>query len=274
MEQVSQWVNHRIRLNETVVIEDEVAIEDAKAKGAMALFGEKYGNHVRTIQAGEDSYELCGGNHVNRTGDLGSFVIVAESAVAAGIRRIEALAGASAEMRIASDRQCLTHILQHLKIDPARALSRVHALQDEIKQLKKALQKARKEGGGVNLEQLIAQQKQVQDLSYIATQVALTDRKALATVMDHLRERCPRAVSILLAVNEEGSQVMVSVGVGHELKKSSRIHAGNIIKKVAPLVGGKGGGRPDFANGAGQSVDQIPHALEQIPNILNEMLAV
>lgn len=270
---ITQWVNHHIRLNEPVDIHSDVPIEDAKAKGAMALFGEKYGSHVRTIQAGGDSFELCGGNHVERTGDIGSFLILSESGVAAGVRRIEAVVGEAADQRISNDRDCLSEIMQSLKSDQARVLTRVNTLQDEVKQLKKALDKARKEGGGVNLDQVLSQVVKVNDIDFIVTQVSVTDRKALSTLMDTIRERKPHAVTLLMAVDESNEKVMLSAGIGHELKKDRRFNAGKLIKAMAPLVDGKGGGRPDFANGAGNSVEKIPAALAQAPNVLAEISA-
>jgi alanyl-tRNA synthetase len=265
---VQRWVNERIRRNEEVLISEGVSLEEAKSQGAMALFGEKYGDSVRTVRAGADSFELCGGNHVARTGDIGIFLITSESGVAAGVRRLEAVVGHAAEALIHSERRLLREVTQRLKTDQARLIDRVDAIQDEMKQLKKALEKARKGGGGLDIDALLSTSTEVSGVSFISANVDAADRKTLAALMDTLRERRPTAMFLLGAIEEESGKVMLTAGVGHELKKDKRLHAGKLIGAVSLLVGGRGGGRPDFANGGGTEASSLPEAISKAPTLL------
>jgi len=270
---VEAWVNERIRRNDEVVIRDGVPIEEARAEGAMALFGEKYGDSVRTIRAGGDSFELCGGNHASRTGDIGSFVITGESGVAAGVRRVEAVVGHAAEALISEERATLREACQGLKTDRVRLIERIAALQEELKQTKKALDKARKGGGGLDLDALWGGATEVSGVSFLAAQVDLPDRKSLAALMDSLRERKPKGMFLLAAIEEDSGKVMLTAGVGHELKADKRLHAGKLIGLSSPIVGGKGGGRPDFANGGGTEPEQLSTLIERAPSLLAELLS-
>lgn len=254
---VERWVNERIRRNESVVIRDHVPIAEAQAEGAMALFGEKYGDEVRTIRAGSDSFELCGGNHVRRTGDIAYFVITAETGVAAGVRRLEAVVGAAAERLVQGDRDVLRSLGQALKTTPERISERVEAMQEEIRQLKKALKKARQSGGGIDLDAIIRSAVDVEGTRFAAARVDLGDRDSLGAALEALRERAPELVVLLGSIEEDSGKVMLTAGVGHQLKKNKRLHVGQLIRAVAPIVGGKGGGRPDFANGGGVDASQL-----------------
>ena len=270
---VESWVNERIRRNESIVIRDEVPIAEAQAEGAMALFGEKYGDYVRTIKAGKDSFELCGGNHAERTGDIAYFTITSESGVAAGVRRLEAVVGEAAEKLIQEERGLLRQLTQSLKTDNARILERTEALQAEVRQLKKALDKARKSGAGADLDAIIKGAVEVGGAPFAAARVDLGDRASLAAAMDKLRERSPNGAFLLVAVEEESGKVMLTAGVGHELKKDKRFHAGKLISKLSPLVGGKGGGRPDFANGGGTDASGIEALVQQASEAWASILA-
>lgn len=254
---VERWVNARIRKNEAIIIRDGVPIEEAQADGAMALFGEKYGDSVRTIRAGADSFELCGGNHARYTGDIAQFVITSESGVAAGVRRVEAVVAEAAEALIQEERSLLRQLGQSLKTDQARLIERTEALQAEVRQLKKALEKARRGGGGVDLEGIIRGATEIGGAPFAAAKLDLADRESLAAALDSLREKAPNAAFLLAAIEEESGKVMLTAGVGHELKKDNRFHAGKLIGALSPLVGGKGGGRPDFANGGGVDASGI-----------------
>ncbi|MEE2643725.1 MAG: alanine--tRNA ligase [Myxococcota bacterium] len=261
LEQVERWVNTRIRRNELVDIQEGVPLEEARAQGAAALFGEKYGDEVRTIRAGSDSFELCGGNHVERTGDIGAFVITSQSGVAAGVRRIEAVVGHAAEALVREERGALRAICEQLKSNRERGLERVVALQDELKQLKKALEQAQRGGGGVDLEALLKRIELISGVPFLATEVSVSDRKALSGLMDALRERRPEGVFFL--VGREEDKALLAAGLGHKLKKDKRLHAGKIIQQVAPLLDGRGGGRPDFAQGGGNNLQRLPEALQE-----------
>ncbi len=229
----------------------------------MALFGEKYGDQVRTIRAGADSFELCGGNHAHRTGDIAYFTITSESGVAAGVRRVEAVVGEAAEELIQGERRLLREVGQTLKTDQARLIERLDSLQGEVRQLKKALEKARKSGGGADLEGIIRGAVDVGGAPFSVAKVELGERAALAAALDSLRERAPGNAFLLVALEEESGKVMLTAGIGHELKRDKRFHAGKLISAVAPLVGGRGGGRPDFANGGGTDSSGVSAVVER-----------
>jgi alanyl-tRNA synthetase len=212
---------------------------------------------VRTIRAGRDSFELCGGNHVQRTGDIAYFVITGESGVAAGVRRVEAVVGAAAESLVQGERDVLRALGQSLKTKPNRISERVEAMQEEIRQLKKALKKARQSGGGIDIDAITRSAVEVGGALFAAARVDLGDRDSLGAALEALRERAPDMVTLLGAVEEETGKVMLTAGVGHNLKKNKSLHVGQLIRAVAPIVGGKGGGRPDFANGGGVDATQL-----------------
>jgi alanyl-tRNA synthetase len=261
LNEIERWVNERIRRNDPIVIRDGVPIAEAQAEGAMALFGEKYGDAVRTIRAGQDSFELCGGNHAHRTGDIAYFVITGETGIAAGVRRIEAVVGEAAEVLIQADRDLLRSLGQTLKTNQARISERVASMQDEIRQLKKALKKARQSGGGVDIDAMIRDAIDVGGVPFSAARVDLGDRDSLGAALEAIRQKAPDMVVLLGAVEEESDKVMLTAGVGNNLKKQKKLHVGQLIRALAPLVGGKGGGRPDFANGGGVDASQLDHLI-------------
>jgi alanyl-tRNA synthetase len=267
---IEQWVNTRIRRNETVNITENVPISTAKAQGVVALFGEKYGEFVRTVKAGHDSFELCGGNHVQATGDIGHFMITSESAVAAGIRRLEAVVGHAAEQWINQDREILKELSRHLKIDKFKIGERIVALQEEIKTLKKSVEKARKGGGGIDVDAILSTAIDMGDHSFVVAKVEVENQEALTALVDLLRQKAPKFA--FLCVATENDKVLLSAGIGHDLKQDKKYHAGKLISATAPIVGGKGGGRNDFANGGGSAIDQIDQLIAQAPALWAQII--
>jgi len=263
---IEDWVNLRIRANHDVVIAEGVSLEDAKAQGVVALFGEKYGDSVRTVTAGPESFELCGGNHVSRTGDIGSFRITVETGVAAGVRRIEAVVGHAADALARLQRDTIGEASAILKTDPTRMVSRTSALVDEVKQLKKALDKARRGGGGADLDGLIANAIDLDGVPLVAATVDVDARPTLAALVDRLRDKLPGGVMVLGA-ELDGAAVVIAA-VGSQLKGDERFHAGNIIKAVTAKLDGRGGGRPDFAQGGGKRPDKLAEAIADVPAII------
>lgn len=266
VEAVEAWVNDHIRRNEAVAITEDVPIEEARAQGVVALFGEKYGEVVRTVRAGTDSFELCGGNHVNRTGDIGHLRVTGQSAVAAGVRRIEAVVGHAADAVVTAERQNLRDAAGRLKVEPARLGERIDALQADLRELKKALDKARKSGGDNTLDTLLAAATQVDGVTLVAGTVAVDDREGLTALVDRLRDKLPGGVVVLGA--ELDGKATVVAAVGPALSGDKRFHAGNIVRETVALVDGKGGGRPDFAQGGGKAPERLPEALAAVPGIV------
>ena len=265
MDAVEDWVNDRIRRNDEVLITDGVPIEEAKAQGVVALFGEKYGDSVRTVRAGVDSFELCGGNHVSRTGDIGLMRIVTETGVSAGVRRIEAVVAHAADAHDRAQRDLIRTTAQAAKAEPIRLPQRVEGLLQEIKDLKKALDKARR-GGGSMLDTLLGQQVEVAGVPLVAAVVDMDDRQALSALVDAIRDKLPTAVVVLGA--DVGGSAAIIGGVGPQSKK--RFHVGNIPKAVVPLVDGRGGGRPDFAQGGGKDPSKLAEAIAKVPELVAE----
>ena len=263
---IEAYVNERVRRNDALVITDDVPIDDAKAQGVVALFGEKYGDTVRTVRAGADSFELCGGNHAARTGDIGQFRVVSEGGVAAGVRRIEAVVGHAADARMARDRELLRQAARQLKTDPARLVERLEALQDELRDTRRALEKARRGGGGVDADGLIERAVEVDGVQVVAAYVEVDARETLAALVDRVRDKRPGAVVVLGA--ELDGKAAIIAAVGPELKGDARFHAGKLVRAVAEIVDGRGGGRPDFAQGGGASPQKLPDAMRRVPELL------
>ena len=262
------WVNERIRANEGVVTTEDVPIKEALAEGVVALFGEKYGDHVRTVRAGADSFELCGGNHVERTGDIGYCVVMSEGAVAAGVRRLEAVVGHSAEEIIRKERGALRSAASALKADIEQVPTRIEALQVELRTLRKSLDKARRTGGRVDADTLLAAQVDVAGAAVVAARLDVDDRETLAAIVDRIRDKEPRAV-IVVGAELDGKAALVA-GVGSAHKGKGRFHAGRIIKAVAERVDGRGGGRPDFAQAGGNTPAKLDGAIADVPTIVAE----
>lgn len=268
--QVEAWVNARVRRNEPVIATEGVALEDAKAQGVVALFGEKYGETVRTLRAGSDSFELCGGNHVERTGDIGQFRITAEGGLAAGVRRIEAVVGHAADAQMAADRALIAGTANLLKTDRTRLAERIAALQDEVRSLKRDLKKARESGGAIDADALIAGGSTISDIPVVFAKVDVDARETLAALVDRIRDKQPGGV-VILGAGLDGKVALIAAK-GPALKANKRVHAGNLVRAIAELCDGRGGGRPDFAQAGGKSPEKLEAAMAEVPRIVAEML--
>ena len=263
LREIEQLVNDEIRRN--TVIETTVGDMDvAKEKGAMMLFGEKYGDSVRILSMGAGfhdsenfSVELCGGTHAKHTGDIGLFRVVSESGIASGVRRIEAVTGKAALARFDETESELNNACALLKTNRTGFAEKLQALVESSKQLEKQLAQLKTKlasGAGGDLS---AQAKQVNGVAVLAAGIEGADNNALRAILDQMKDKLKSAV-ILLATSE-GEKVTLIAGVTHDL--TGRFKAGDIIRDIAPLVGGKGGGRPDMAQGGGTDVSGIPKAL-------------
>ena len=260
---VEQWVNREIRLNHEVDVRDEVPIDEAKSQGVTALFGEKYGDAVRTVRTGENSFELCGGNHVERTGDIGYFMVMSETGVAAGVRRVEAVVGEASEAAINETRALLAQAAAQLKTEQPRVPERIGVLQTTLKGLKKDLERAQTAGARTDIDTLLNKHTEIGGISLVVTKVDVPNRGMLAKLMDKARDKAPNSV-ILFVAQLDGAAVVMG-GLGGSLKKQGDLHVGRFVSKVCQALDGKGGGRPDFAQGGGKNVAAIGSVISQIP---------
>ncbi len=259
LQRVEDIVNDQIRANhegETRLMD----LEQAKASGAMALFGEKYEEKVRVLSFGDFSVELCGGTHVRRTGDIGLFKIASEGGVAAGVRRIEAYTGPGAEALVRSQQEQLDNIARLLKGDRTSVVEKVQQLQARLKSLEKELEQTRAKlatGGGASL---LDRAQEVKGARVLAAVMEGVDVKGLREAVDHFKDKLAPAVVVLATVQD--GKISLIAGVTKEL--TERVNAGELVNFVAAQVGGKGGGRPDMAQAGGNDPSGLERALRTV----------
>ncbi len=261
LQQIVTIVNNHIRANTKV----EMTVSDmetAKLSGAMALFGEKYGDEVRVLSMGQDrfSVELCGGTHVERTGDIGLLRILSESGVAAGVRRIEAVAGAQALEAIQQSDQEIGQAARLLKTQPSEIVVKVRQILDKQKELEKQLQQLQQKLAGSVGSDLAADAEDVAGVKVLVATLKDADPKSLRDTVDQLKQKLGSAIIVLAAPG--GKKIALVAGVSDSV--TDRVKAGDLIKELSALVGGKGGGRADFAQGGGVDSSQLPAAMKQI----------
>ena len=267
IDEVERLVNEQI-LHNIPVVTDVMDLNDAVKTGAMALFGEKYGDRVRVVQVDDFSKELCGGTHVNRTGDIGVFKITGESSISAGVRRLEAVTGAGAyeQYRDAIGRiQKLSSILHVAEPELVESVEKLTAdrrsLEKEIERLKGKLAQS-------NVGEIAAQARVVKGIKVIAAHVDNVDRAQLRSMVDTLRNKLQSGV-VVLGSTENGRVTLISA-VTKDLA-GKKIHAGKLIGVLAEAVGGKGGGRPDLAEAGGKNGDALPAALDSVYDLVEKM---
>ena len=239
--------------------------DEAKKMGAMALFGEKYGAEVRVVKIGSSSTELCGGTHVSNTGNIGLFKVISESSVAAGVRRIEGTTGLGVLALMAEKEELIKDTARELKSpNPAALVSKAASVQAEIKELKRELESANSQIANAKAEALLAGLKTVGKVKLLAAKVEMRADQARA-LSDTVKDKYSDAVAVLAVVNDGKLNLIVAAGA--EAVKAGA-HAGNLLREVATICGGKGGGRPDSAMGGGKDIDKIPEALAKAEEIL------
>jgi alanyl-tRNA synthetase len=262
---IEEEINARIRENAAVTVE-EMAYDDALKAGALAFFGDKYGDVVRVVRMGDFSVELCGGTHANRTGDLGFFKLHAESGVAAGVRRIEAATGQGALDAVRVQEKLLGQIGAKLGTNDAAALDRLEKILAREKELEKKLraleQKLASGGGSGGAAENV---RDVNGIKLVTLRADGIDPKALREMADRMRQKHPSSVIALGSDQGEGKAALL-VAVTPDL--TSRIKAGDIVKQIAPIVGGTGGGRPDLAQAGGRDASKLDEALEKVAALL------
>jgi alanyl-tRNA synthetase len=256
---IEALVNAEIRKNHTVE-KRVMKYDDAIKFGAMALFGEKYGDEVRVLCMGDFSTELCGGTHVERTGDIGIFKIVSETGIAAGVRRIEAITADGALEYIQSEHDQLEKIASALKAPPGEAIIRITQIQDQVKVLERELTRLKSKVASSQGEDLVDQAVDVKGVKVLAAKLEGADGQALRETMDKLKDKLKSAVILLSAVS--GGKVALVAGVTADL--TGKVKAGELVNFVAQQVGGKGGGRPDMAQAGGTNPGALPQALAAV----------
>ena len=268
IKKVEAIVNEKIA--EDLPVETKVmSLEEAKKTGAMALFGEKYGDTVRVVMIGDFSRELCGGTHVGHTGDIASFKILSESGVAAGIRRIEALTGRNVTAYYQEMEEKLAETARILKTTPASLIERAEHLMTELKSLQSENEslksKAAKEALGDVMDQVV----EVNGVKLLATKVSGVDMNGLRDLGDQLKAKIAEGVVVLMS-DLDGKVNMVAMATDGAMKKGA--HAGNLIKGIAALVGGGGGGRPNMAQAGGKNPAGIDEAIKKSAEVLKEQI--
>ncbi|MDT8423238.1 MAG: alanine--tRNA ligase [Desulfuromonadales bacterium] len=265
--QVEQEVNRRIRENAAVDVR-EMSQEDALAAGATALFGEKYGDSVRVVRTGAFSMELCGGTHTSAAGDIGLFRIVQETGIAAGVRRIEALTGGAALDYVNRRDAMLRDVAALVKSDVGQLESRLRKMLEHQKELERDIDHLQTQLNVGKSAELLEQMQDVAGIKVLAVKVDEMDGKALREFSDRLRERVPSGVIVVGCVF--AGKVNLLVAVSKDLV--GPLHAGNLIKELAALVGGKGGGRPDLAQAGGSEPDKLPAALAAVTQLVEGLV--
>ncbi|MBG2801626.1 MULTISPECIES: alanine--tRNA ligase [Proteus] len=259
LREIEDIVNAQIRLNSPVVTE-LMDLEDAKEKGAMALFGEKYDERVRVLTMGDFSTELCGGTHASRTGDIGLFRIVSESGTAAGIRRIEAITGIAAIESIHEQSDLISLVAQVLKSDGTNLVERIKTVQEKHRLLEKELQQLKDQQAAQESSSLGSQAKNVKGIKLLVRELNGVEPKMLRTMVDDLKNQLGSAIIVLSTISD--GKVSLIVGVTKDL--TAKVKAGELISFVAQQIGGKGGGRPDMAQAGGTDVEALPAALASV----------
>ena len=268
LRQVEELVNDAI-LEGYPVVTEVLPIEEAKKKGAVAMFGEKYGETVRVVEMSDFSVEFCGGTHVDNTAKAGPFRIKSESSVASGVRRIEATCGKLSLKAMESSQGVLSRAAQFLKTAPSGLLERMEQQANEMKQLRQALEKFKAEASLGEARQFLASAKTVKDLHVLATTRSGVDTAELRTMGDFLRDKDPKAVAVIASIN--GEKITFLAVCGTEAVARG-IKAGDLVRHVSAICGGKGGGKPDSAMGGGSDPLKVDDALASVDDFVSEKL--
>jgi alanyl-tRNA synthetase len=264
---VEALVNAEILRNEATNAR-VMPIADAQKLGAMMLFGEKYGDEVRVLDIGS-SRELCGGTHVARTGDIGLFRIVSEGGVAAGIRRIEAIAGTVALAYTQREADQLAHVAQALKAQPAEIEGKVSQLQEQVRALEREMARFKQKMAASQGDDLASSAVDVKGVKVLAAKLEGADVKTLRDTLDQLKNKL-KTSAIVLASADGDNKVSLIAGVTQDL--IAKVKAGELVNHVAKQVGGKGGGRPDMAQAGGTDSKALPEALASVREWVAERL--
>jgi alanyl-tRNA synthetase len=266
---IERLVNDEIRRNQQLSVR-VMELEEALKTGAMALFEEKYGDRVRLVEIQGFSRELCGGTHTHWTGELGVFLIIQETGIAAGVRRIEALAGRHALEYINRHRQVLNHAAEALKAAPWEVAERIDKILAQQRQMEKELEAFKASAAGRRSADLFDQTEEIAGVKVLVTQIQADNPKILREINDKFKEKFTKGIAVLGAVSE--GKVFLLAGVTQEL--TARLHAGNLIQEIVKEVGGSGGGRPDMAQAGGNRPDKLKDALHLAEKLIRDKLGL
>jgi alanyl-tRNA synthetase len=269
LDKVEQLVNEAIWENRPVRDKD-LSFEEAKKLGAMALFSEKYGDVVRMIEIDNYSRELCGGTHVNATGEIGLFKIISETGIAAGMRRIEAVTGEAAYQLVKKQKEILDDLAFILKSTPEDIKDKVESLIKTNKLLQKKIKETQKESAKTKIEELAESSIEVNGIKVIAHKAEVENRDDLLKLADTIREKLKLTIGVLAGIID-GKIVLVAT-VTDDLIQTKGIKAGEIVKEVSKIVGGTGGGKPHLAQGGGKDLEKLDEALDSLPEIIKRMI--
>jgi alanyl-tRNA synthetase len=264
--EIENLVNQQIRAN-AVAATRVMSVDDALASGAMALFGEKYGEDVRVLSIGDFSVELCGGTHVDHAGDIGLLKITAESGIASGVRRIEAVTGEAALQWVAANEQRLQRIADMLKGSRDDADEKVEQLLDRQRTLEKELKQLKGKMASSQGSDLASQAVEINGIKVLAARLDGADSQVLRDTVDQLKNKLGSAAVVLAAVN--GDKVSLIAGVTRD--QTGHLKAGELVNFVASQVGGKGGGRPDMAQAGGNQPENLDAALKSVTGWVEQL---
>jgi alanyl-tRNA synthetase len=267
--QVEQMVNREIMRN-TEVSTQLMSMDQAKEQGAMALFGEKYGDEVRVLSMGGDfSVELCGGTHVERTGDIGLIKITSESSVASGVRRIEAVTGQTALAYCEQTQDTVEEVADIAKVAKAKVTEKIRQVMEDNRRMQKEIDQLKQKLANSSGTDIMSSAQQIKGITVLSTIVDGADAKSLKSVADQVRSKIEKGVFFLVA--KEGDKASLVAGVTKNL--TSEIKAGDLMKHVSSQLDGKGGGRPDMAMGAASDLTNLTDALDSVATWIEDNLA-
>ena len=265
LREIEADINDRVRLNNDVET-DYLPLQEAKDRGALAFFGEKYGEIVRFVRIGDYSQELCGGTHVHAAGEIGLVKIISESSIAAGVRRIEALTGASAYQHIRSEEEALATIANMLRTSKQSTPERIEALLQTNRELERQINALQSQMAQSQVVDLVNSAVTVDGFRVIAGVMENTDRNGLRQLVDDLKHRIATGVVVLASAT--GNDVAFAAGVTSDLVKTRGLQAGKIIQAVTRLADGRGGGRPELAQGGGKNPSKMKEAIDAVIKIV------
>jgi alanyl-tRNA synthetase len=265
LDEVEHMVNRKI-MDNLPVADEHMKLAEAQKTGAMALFGEKYGEEVRVISCGDFSKELCGGTHVKNSGELGLFRVVKEEAIASGVRRIEAVAGEAAYRLVKQDELLVAEIQDRLKANREDIVKKLNSQIEELKVLEKAKKETVRAQQGNLVDSLVKEVKEVQNVQLLVKLLDGFSQDDMREMADKLRIKLPGGI-IVLASTEDG-KFGFTVAVGDELVKAKKYSAGDIAKKIAAATGGKGGGRPQLAQVGGKDEGKLKEQMGKMEEII------
>ncbi|MGY2461145.1 alanine--tRNA ligase [Vreelandella sulfidaeris] len=270
--EVERLVNEQILANAPTQIE-QMSLDQAKAKGAAALFEAKYAENVRVLTIGADDFsiELCGGTHVARSGDIGCCHVMSEVGIASGVRRIEAITGENALTYFREQEACLERLSERLKTKPEQVEARVESLVERNRSLEKELEQLKAKLASAAGSDMLSQVQEINGVKLLATQLEGVSGKDLRGILDQLKNKLSSGVIILGVADQAAGKVSLIAGVTQDL--TSQVKAGELVNHVASQVGGKGGGRPDMAQAGGSQPDALPDALKSVPVWLENVLS-